>query len=185
MTTPLAAVATLAVLTLAGALPVRMIAGWRPATPFMAPIGGAVLAGVAGELTVLVNGTELGWFVPIAIGVNAAATASWLARREARRSRPPAGPTRWLWIAGGVGVLSVAGATAWSLRSLVGEDIGLDARSIWLAHATWISKGHAAALAALRNSGLAVSHASSLRSREGRSHSAGSSQASATTGSAR
>jgi hypothetical protein len=46
------------------------------------------------------------------------------------------------------------------LRSLVREDIGLDARSIWLAHATWISGGHSAALAALRNPGLAVSHSS-------------------------
>ena len=158
VSTPLAVVATMAVLTLAGALPVRMIAGWRPSTPFMAPIGGAVLAGAAGELTVLVDGTELGWFVPLAIGANAAATASWLARREARRSRPVSQSSRWLWVAGGAGIVGVAGATAWSLRSVVREDIGLDARSIWLAHATWISKGHTAALAALRDPGLAVSH---------------------------
>lgn len=160
MTTPLAVVATIAILTLAGALPVRMIAGWRPSTPFIAPIGGAVLAGAAGELTVLVDGTELGWFVPLAIGANAAAIASWLARREARRSRAVSNSSRWLWFAGGAGVLGVAGATAWSLRSVVREDIGLDARGIWLAHATWISKGHTAALAALRNPGLAVSHSS-------------------------
>ena len=160
MTTPLAVLTTMAVLTVAGALPVRMIAGWRPSTPFIAPIGGAVLAGAAGELTVLVDGTELGWFVPLAIGANAAATASWLARREARRSRPVTPTSRWLWLAGGAGVLGVAGATAWSLRSLARVGIGLDARGIWLVHATWISKGHSAALAALRNPGLAASHAS-------------------------
>jgi hypothetical protein len=159
VTTPLAVLVTMAVLSLAGALPVRMIAGWRPATPFMAPIGGAVLAAVSGELTVLVDGTELGWFIPIAIGVNAAATASWLARREARRSRAGSTPSRWIWAAGGTGFLGVAGATAWSLRSLVREDIGTDARSIWLAHATWISNGHRAALTALRDPGLAASHA--------------------------
>jgi hypothetical protein len=159
VTTALAAITTLAVLSVAGALPVRMLAGWRPATPFMAPIGGAVLAGAAGELTVLVDGTELGWFVPLAIGVNAAATASWLARREARKTRDLSKRSRWLWAAGGTGVLGVAAATAWSLRALVRVDIGVDARSIWLAHATWISNGHGAALAALRDAGLAASHA--------------------------
>jgi len=147
------------VLTAAGALPVRMLAGWRPVTPFIAPIAGAILAGTAGALTVLVDGTEIGWFVPLAIAVNAAASASWLARRESRRSRAGPRPSPWLWAAGGVGVLAVAGASAWSLKSLVRVDIGSQARSIWFAHATWISHGHGASLAALTNSGLAVAHA--------------------------
>ncbi len=108
----------------------------------------------------LVDGTEVGWFVPLAIAANAAASASWLARREARRSRTGSRPSPWLWAAGGAGVLAVAGASAWSLRSLVRVDIGVEARSIWLAHATWISNGHAVALSALTNSGLAASHSS-------------------------
>lgn len=159
MTTAWAVVVTMLVLTAAGALPVRMLAGWRPVTPFIAPIAGAVLAGIAGALTVLVDGTELHWFVPLAIAVNAAASASWLARREARRSRAGARQSPWLWAAGGAGVLAVAGATAWSLNSLVSIDIGTQARSIWLAHATWIANGHGASLSALTNSGLAVAHA--------------------------
>jgi hypothetical protein len=137
-----------------------MLAGWRPVTPFIAPIGGAVLAGVAGALTVLVDGTEVGWFVPLAIAVNAAASASWLARRESRRSRTGARPSLWLWIAGAAGVLVVAGVSAWSMRSLVSVDIGPQARSIWLAHARWIADGHNAALSALTNPGLAVAHSS-------------------------
>ncbi len=160
MTTTWAVVVTMAVLTAAGALPVRMLAGWRPVTPFLAPIGGAILAGAAGALTVLVNGTEVRWFVPLAIAANAAASASWLARREARRSRTGPRPSVMLWAAGGAGVLAVAGASAWSLRSLVNVDIGVQARSIWLAHATWIANGHNVALSALTNSGLAVSHSS-------------------------
>ncbi len=40
MTTTLAALVTIAVLAAAGALPVRMLGGWRPVTPFIAPIGG-------------------------------------------------------------------------------------------------------------------------------------------------
>ena len=124
MTTPLAVVVTLAVLSLAGALPVRMLAGWRPATPFMAPIGGAVLAASpAGSRFSSTGPSSVGSF-RLPLGSNAAATASWLARREARRSRAGSTPSRWVWVAGGTGVLAVAGATAWSLRSLVHEDIG-------------------------------------------------------------
>jgi hypothetical protein len=52
----------------------------------------------------------------------------------------------------------MAGASAWSLRSLGRVDAGSDARNIWLAHATWISNGHKAALTALRDPALAVSH---------------------------
>jgi hypothetical protein len=160
VTTTLAVIVTIAVLAAAGALPARMIAGWRPATPFIAPIGGAVLAGTAGELTVLVDGTELGWFIPLAIAANAAATASWLARRESRRSKSVSRPRFWLWIAGGAGVFAVAAAAAWSMRGLASAAIGVDAKSIWLAHATWISNGHATAIAALTNPGLSVAHSS-------------------------
>lgn len=148
----------MAVLTVAGALPVRMLAGWRPATPFVAPIGGAVIAGAAGELTVLANGTELSWFVPIAIGANAAAMASWLARREARRLASAPRYRLWLWVAGGGGAIAVASATAWSLRTLIAENIAAAARSIWLAHATWIYHDHVFAFAALRNPALGSSH---------------------------
>ncbi|MFZ0666240.1 MAG: hypothetical protein WAM97_10820 [Acidimicrobiales bacterium] len=160
MSPTLAIIVTMAVLCAAGALPARMLAGWRPVTPFLAPIGGAVLAGAAGELTVLVDGTEIGWFVPLAIGANAAATASWLARRESRRSPTAPRPRFVLWIVGGAGVLGVAAATAWSLLSLARVDIGSEARTIWLVHATWIQAGHATALAALTNQGLILSHSS-------------------------
>jgi hypothetical protein len=150
----------IAILSLAGALPVRMLAGWRPATVFAAPIGGAILAGVAGVLTVLVNGTVLGWFVPLAVAANAAGAASWLARREARRSRAFARPGAWLWIAGGAGVLGVAGASAWSLRSASDVAIGSEARNVVLVHATWMANGHRFALAALKNGSLGASHSS-------------------------
>jgi len=150
----------MAILSLAGALPVRMLAGWRPATLFAAPIGGAVLAGVAGELTVLVNGTLLGWFTPLAVAANAAGAASWLARRESRRSRAFARPGVWLWVAGGAGVLGVAGASAWSLRSASDVALGSEARSVVLVHATAIANGHRFALSVLTNPSLASSHSS-------------------------
>ena len=114
----------------------------------------------AGELTVLVDGTELGWFVPLAMAANAAATASWLARREARRSRTGPRPSLWLWTAGGVGVLGVAALLRGRCESLVSVDIGAEARSIWLAHATWIPRATTLRLRLSRNSGLAASHAS-------------------------
>jgi hypothetical protein len=158
VTTTLAVVVTIAVLSAAGALPVRMLAGWRPVTVFVAPIGGAVLAGTAGELTVLADGTELGWFVPLAVAANAAATASWLARREARRSRAVPRQSPWVWTVGAAGVLGVAAATAWCIRSVAHQAAGTQARDIWLVHATWILNGHKAALAALRNPALAGAH---------------------------
>jgi hypothetical protein len=158
VTTTLAALVTIAVLAAAGALPVRMLAGWRPVTPFIAPIGGAVLAGAAGELTVLADGTELGWFVPLAIAANAAATASWLARREARRSRTVFRPSLWLWTVGGAGLLGVAGAAAWSLRSVASQAIGRQALGIWLVHAGWIQSGHKVALAALTDRAFVAAH---------------------------
>jgi hypothetical protein len=154
----LAVVVTIAVLSAAGALPVRMLAGWRPVTPFLAPIGGAVLASTAGELTVLADGTELGWFVPLAVAVNSAATASWLARREARRSRTVPKRSIWMWTVGTAGVLGVAAATAWCIRSVASQGVGVQARGIWLVHASWIVSGHKDALAALKNPALAAAH---------------------------
>jgi hypothetical protein len=136
-----------------------MLGGWRPVTPFIAPIGGAVLAGTAGELTVLADGTELSWFIPLAIAANAAAMASWLARREARRSKSVPQKSQLLWTIGGVGVLGVAGAAAWSLRSVASQAIGRQALGIWLVHAGWIESGHKVALAALADRALAAAHA--------------------------
>jgi hypothetical protein len=125
----------------------------------MAPIGGAILAGIAGELTVLGEGTQLGWFVPLAIAANAAATASWLARREARRSRTVLRQSLWLWTLGGVAVLGVAAAASWSLRSVSSQGIGLQASRIWLVHALWIKGGHRTALDALTNPAFVAAHA--------------------------
>ena len=83
----------------------------------------------------------------------------WQGEKFADRG-PVARPSRWLWATGGVGVIGIAGASAWSLRSLVRVDIGTEARSVWLVHATWIANGHGAAISALTNSGLTASHPS-------------------------
>ncbi len=178
------AVAGMGLLAASGALPAWRLAGKRPVTVFLAPLAGAVLAGVSGGLTVLVAGSILRWFVALAVAANAAALASLLAHREERRSaglQPPApgqasvrgyarAPRPSLELPGGMGSLSgmgglagllaVVAAVSWGLSALVRPRIGFDARGIWLLHARWMLEGHAVARAALSNPALPFAHSS-------------------------
>lgn len=184
MSTLGAAVAGMGLLAASGALPAWRIAGRRPVTLFLAPLAGAVLAGVSGGLTVLVAGSILRWFVALAVAANAAALASLLAHREERRSaglQPPApgqgsaggyarAPGPSLGLPGGMGspfgmgglagLLAVVAAVSWGLSSLVRPRIGFDARGIWLLHARWMLEGHGVARAALANTALPFAHSS-------------------------
>ncbi len=184
MSTLGAAVAGMGLLAASGALPAWRLAGKRPVTVFLAPLAGAVLAGVSGGLTVLVAGSILRWFVALAVAANAAALASLLAHREERRSaglQPPApgqasvrgyarAPRPSLELPGGMGSLSgmgglagllaVVAAVSWGLSALVRPRIGFDARGIWLLHARWMLEGHAVARAALSNPALPFAHSS-------------------------
>jgi len=164
VSTPLAVAADVAALTVAGALPAWRMAGWRPVTIFLAPCTGMVLAGLAGMATVLVAAEPLRWFVPLAIAANAAALGSLVAHREQRwqhgsaSGRPQGG--RATVVAGALGVAAVAGAVGWCLRALIRPEIGFDARTIWLLHATWLADGHAAARHALGDPALPFAHSS-------------------------
>jgi hypothetical protein len=151
-------------------LPSVALAGRRPVAVFLAPLTGALLAGLSGFLVVALAGDVLRWFVPLAISANAAALASF----AGRHGRPP-GPaesapqgarrgdragTRVEPVLAVGGLLLVIGALSWCLRTLVRPDIGFDTRTIWLVHARWLAEGHGVARAALGNPALPFAHSS-------------------------
>jgi hypothetical protein len=171
MTALEAALAGLAALTAAGLLPVRALGASAEVAPFLWPLVGTALAGVAGLATALMPGDERSWFV--GLGVVANAWAAWVLLRRRRRRRRRRGRAlasdaeRAAALAGGEGsrsgragsCLGALGAVAWCCRSLVRPEVGFDARSIWFLHARWLEAGHGVLLGALRNQALAFSHA--------------------------
>lgn len=166
MSLVLHAAEAMALFSACGALPVWQIAGRRPVAIFLVPLFGMLLAGIAGGLTVVVAGGVLRWFVALAVAANAAALASWHARREEgdsgrpRATHPLAQPPGFGGAGGVLGVVVLLGAVAFGLRALARPRIGFDARSIWLVHARWILEGHRIARAALSNPALPFAHSS-------------------------
>ncbi len=80
---------------------------------------------------------------------------------SARRAEKPGwGSPSWLSGVGVLGVLAVGASVGWCLKALVRPQIGFDARTIWLLHATWLADGHATARRALSNPALPFAHAS-------------------------
>jgi hypothetical protein len=160
MSTAWLATEALAVLGLGGALPSMALAGPRLVTVALAPLAGAVLAGVAAMGCIAVGGTMLSWFVVLAVIVAVVSVAWWWQHR--RQDTPIEKPGRAPvtdHVVVGLGLLAVVGMSAWSLRTLRSPTVGFDTRAIWFLHAGWYNEGHTAALAALRNPVLVISHA--------------------------
>jgi hypothetical protein len=165
-----AAVVTMAILAAAGLLPVLALTGIRWQVLMLAPLTGAVLAGIAGEFCLAIAGSTTTWFVVLAALVSCASLARMFLRARSDAASPADSPrsrTRTAFeggragqLAGLTGVVTVVAAAAWSLRALRVPSTGFDARDIWLLRASWFADGHKALLTALQNDQLLVSHAS-------------------------
>lgn len=124
-------------LGLAGLLPALVVAR-RPAVAiFLAPLIGAGMAAVAADVELGVAGSLLTWYVAIAVIVNAAVLAWWLA---AGRSR-----TRWAGLSLTTSLLAAAliiAVMVIPLTSLRVPYFGFDAEQIDLTHALMYAGGH-------------------------------------------
>lgn len=165
MSTLGASVASLLLLAGAGALPVVALVGCRWVAIPMAPLAGAVLAGVAGGCCLVVAGTPLPWFLALSTAAALVSLYAMVAQGQHSRSprrRPPDAPRRPRAdrVAGAAGFGAVVIAAAWGLRLLRVPSTGWDARDIWMMRASWFADGHRTVLAAFRNRELIVAHAS-------------------------
>lgn len=159
MTTVPAAVVSLLVLSAAGLAPVVVLVGLRWVTVPLAPLGGAVLAGLSATCFLCVGGTFMGWFVGLAVlGVVTAGIFRW--RRPLREGcwpgpadRTPDGGHRAV---GAVAAACLVGACAWSLRALATPTVGFDARALWLMRSGWFLQSHHQLLVDMRAPSLVL-----------------------------
>ncbi len=126
--------------------PALAVARRSPVLFFLAPLIGAAMAAVAAGLELAAGGTLAACYLVVAVAVNVAVIAWWLA---AGRRRPPAGP-RWGWWPI-LTLVIVIGALAIPLSALRAPAIGPDGNTIWLTKALMVSGGHRELLAGLQN----------------------------------
>jgi hypothetical protein len=128
-----------------GFLPALAAAGRAPVTVFLAPLIGAVMAGVAAEFELGAGGSLITWYAVVAVIVNVAVAALWLAGKRFReRADPPAGRSI-------ITLAVLLCALIIPLYALKARMIGWDANSIWLTHALMVSGGHHALVTGLKN----------------------------------
>jgi hypothetical protein len=155
-----AAVLALAVLAAAGALPAVALAGLRWLAVPLAPLAGAVVAGVGATAFVAAGGAFMAWFVGMGAAGAAAVVGLWWAYPE-QRPVPVAGGTggtrrTWYRAVGAAGAVGTVVACAWSLRALATPTVGFDARALWLLRAGWFLHSHGQMLTDLRLHRLAL-----------------------------
>jgi hypothetical protein len=161
VSTPWAVALTMLVLGGAGLLPTLALVGPRVVALPLCPLAGSVLCALAGACTLAIDGTLGLWFVIWSIVAAVLSVALTFLRfgpeliaqvpaRLRREFRPPVL----------LAALVLLAAVAWALRTVRVPNVGFDTRAIWLLHASWLSHGHAFALAALRNHFDVVSHPS-------------------------
>jgi len=165
VTTAPATVVALVVLAAAGLVPVVAAVGPRWVTVPLAPLGGAVVAGLAATASLSFGGPLLAWFAFLAVAGAAAAVALRAARPElgpwgrALRADRATGHHRGVdrrRAAGVVGVVAVVVACAWSLRGLRSPTVGFDARALWVMRPGWFLQSHAQLLVDMRARGLVL-----------------------------
>jgi hypothetical protein len=133
-------------LGLPGLLPAVAVARRSPAAVFLAPLTGAGMAAVAAVIELGVGGSLAANYAVVAVVVNLAVIARWLA----------AGRSRWRW-AGlpwgwSIAMVAVAvGCLAVTLDALRANGIGWDANSIWTTHTYMVYGGHHVLLSGLQN----------------------------------
>jgi hypothetical protein len=159
-----------ALLSLLAAVPVIMVAGLRPASVFLCPLGGSLLGAWAAEFELVVGGSFTSALLIVAAAANGAGLVYLLLRRtgrlsgfaSSRRHRrilsndPPARQSLG-W--GLISLVVVSAALLWPLRVLGAPLIGYDANVVWLLHAILVYGGHGAMLTGLRNPVLGTVHA--------------------------
>jgi hypothetical protein len=152
-----AAVLTMGVLALAGALPMLLLVGPRLIALPLMPLAGAVLAAVSAVCSIALFGSLPRWFA-LWSAVASAATVIAFFRRPQRARHLVRVARRGMQPLAALGAFIVLAAVAWTLRTLRVPTVGFDARAIWILHARWLSHGHSFALAAIRNHFLVLSH---------------------------
>ncbi len=159
MTTGPAAVAALLVLSGAGLAPVVVLVGLRWVTVPLAPLGGAVLAGLSATCFLCAGGTLMGWFVGLAV-LAAVSAVIFRWRRPLRRGCWPGQVDRTSdgghRAVGAVAALCLVGACAWSLRALATPTVGFDARALWLMRSGWFLQSHHQLLVDMRAPNLVL-----------------------------
>jgi hypothetical protein len=146
-----ALVALAAGLALPGVLPALAV-GRSAIVVFLAPVIGALMAAVGAVIELGLGGSLVPDYLAVAVAVNVAVIAWWLAARHATGGRavwPPRTPAAWAWSILAVPV--VAGCLAVPLSALRGPMFGWDANSIWLTHTLMVYGGHHELLTGLRN----------------------------------
>ena len=133
-------------LGLPGLLPALAVARRSPVVVFLAPLIGAGMAAVAAELELGVGGSLPTCYLVVAVAVNIAVIAWWLAAGRFRKkwAGPPLG-----WSV--VTTIVVLGALVIPLTALRAPTFGWDAEQIWLTHAMMIYGGHHEMLTSLKN----------------------------------
>lgn len=144
-----------AVLLLVGLAPAVAAGGRQPATVLLVPLAGAVVAGMAATIELMVPGPLLLWV--FVVGAAVALASLPLIRRawaDPATSIRGAGPRRWRMAA----TAAVAAAAAWPLLAQAAPAIGYDAAAIWLIHTALIAGGHGPLLHGLTDPSYRVSH---------------------------
>jgi len=141
-------------LGISGALPAWVLARRSPVVVFLAPLVGSVLAAVAVELELVLDGPLLLWFILVVVMVNAGAL--WIQRIVERNQDPTVTGWSWTWSLLTVGVL--IGTMVIPLSGLRSPMIGFDANAIWLTHTLLVSSGHHTLIAGLQNFAYAPSN---------------------------
>jgi len=159
VSTAFATVVAVVVLASAGAVPVVGAVGPRWVAVPLAPLAGAVLAGVAATASLTFGGALLSWFVGLAVAAAVVVFGVWIQWPE----HGPLGPATGRWpgrarfrLAGVAGFLAVVVACAWSLRGLRTPTVGFDARALWVMRPGWFLQSHAQLLVDLRTRGLVL-----------------------------
>jgi hypothetical protein len=157
MSNAAAATLTLAVLGLAGILPVLSLVGARLVALPLSPLIGALIGALSGACCIAIAGSLLMWFIIWSCVAAAVAGVLFAVRPRARqRLRPDL--RRELRPTVLAGAVVIVAAAVWALRTVGTPNIGFDTRAIWMLHARWLSYGHALAFSDIRNHFFVVSH---------------------------
>ena len=154
------AAASFLILAAAGGVPTYVIVGRRWLVVPLAPLSGAVVATIAGILTLAIGGAIVPWFVSVAVvaALGALGIHVRLTRRcpTAHSAAKPIGDG----IAGGIGAVLLLAAVTWSLLPLRVPSVGWDARAIWMLRASWFAGGHTFLLNSFRDPIELLAHSS-------------------------
>ena len=158
MTTFVATVAAVCALAAAGALPVLAAVGLRWPTVTLAPLAGAVVAGLAATASLGFGGPLLSWFVGLAALGAVVVFGLWVVRPDLgpRHATPGTGRGALHRVVGIVGFLVVVGTCAWSLRGLRTPTVGFDARALWVMRPGWFLQSHTHLLVDMKARGLVL-----------------------------